>query len=305
MTLIKKIILKKSFLIVRLYGGLGNQLFTYAAAYRLAYVNNCSLYIDDFSGFFRDKKYKRKYRLYLFNITGRKSIFLTLLGLFRVIFKKHIESKEILKSFEFRRLLIPEKHEFDSRLLDFNIHKPIMFEGSWQSEKYFTDIEKNIRNEFRFNWKIENSVKKIVDQIDLSSSVAIHMRDFSFSSGIVQSNMQDEYYCRAIDFFKELLPDVKYFLFSDNPTIFKNKIYLNQLNPSIVSETFTLADEIEELCFMSKFKYFIIANSTFSWWGAWLSEYNDKIIVAPKNQIDTGETAWGFDGLIPDRWIKI
>jgi hypothetical protein len=117
--------------------------------------------------------------------------------------------------------------------------------------------------------------------------------------------MQDEYYCRAIDFFKELLPDVKYFLFSDNPTIFKNKIYLNQLNPSIVSETFTLADEIEELCFMSKFKYFIIANSTFSWWGAWLSEYNDKIIVAPKNQIDTGETAWGFDGLIPDRWIKI
>jgi hypothetical protein len=263
------------------------------------------LYVDTFSGFFRDKKYRRIYRLHLFNISGRKSLFSILLGLFRIFFKKHVESKENLKSFEFRRLLIPEKHEFDSRLLNLEVHKSIMFEGSWQSEKYFKDIEKNIRDEFRFNWKIENSVKKIVDQIDLSSSVAIHIRDFSSTSGIVQSNIQDEYYCRAIDFFKEKLPGLKIYLFSDNPTIYKNKIYLNQLNLCIVSETFNLADEIEELCFMSKFKYLIIANSTFSWWGAWLSEYNNKIVIAPKNKIDTGETAWGFDGLIPDEWIKM
>ena len=295
----------KPCIILRLNGGIGNQLFTYAAARRLAYVNNCSLYIDNFSGFFRDKKYRRKYRLYLFNINGRISIIGILLGLLRIYFKNYFESKQQLKSLEFRRLLIPEKNEFDCRILSFKVINPIMFEGSWQSEMYFKDIEIKIRDELRFNWNIENAVKKIDAQIDLSCSIAIHLRDFSFNSGILQSNVQDDYYYRAIEYFKEKLPNAKYFLFSDNPKIWNNKIYLNQLNVCIVSSAFALADEIEELCFMSKFKYFIIANSTFSWWGAWLCDYKDKIVVAPKNQIDTGETAWGFDGLLPDDWIKI
>jgi len=305
MRLIKRFNFFKPVILVRLYGGLGNQLFTYSAAFRLAKYNDCELFIDTKSGFIRDYKYQRKFSLNSFSISARAIkipyFFYYILSFFIPFFNKI--NRKI--PFHKRVFIVQDRISFNESLLYLNISSPKLFEGYWQSEKYFKDIEKNIRDEFRFNWKVENCVKKVVEQIDLSCSIAIHLRDFSFNSGIIQSNIEDDYYFRAIGYFKEKLPNAKYFLFSDNPNIFINKIYLNQLNVCTVSSTFALADEIEELCFMSKFKYFIIANSTFSWWGAWLSDYKDKIVVAPKNQTVTGETAWGFDGLLPDDWKKM
>jgi hypothetical protein len=59
-----------------------------------------------------------------------------------------------------------------------------------------------------------------------------------------------------------------------------------------------------DLWLMTQCSHFIIANSTFSWWGAWLSTYNDKIIIAPRIKMD-GLGAWGFEGLVPETWLKI
>jgi hypothetical protein len=295
----------KPIIVVRLYGGLGNQLFTYTAARRLAYVNNSPLYIDAFSGFFRDKIYKRRYKLDSFRIKGKKHVLGIVIGLIKFLLGKHIENKSLEYSFYHRRLIMPEQISYDHRLLDFKIYQSVIFEGHWQSEKYFEDIESVIRNELRFKSTIEKYIDQLHKSIDLSFSIAIHVRHFRRLNDLAKSNIDDYYYLKAIEYFRNKIENPIFFLFSDYPILAYNRLFKHSDNVIVVSDSFSFKDEVYELCFMSRFKYFIISNSTYSWWGAWLSEYKDKIVVAPKTKIDSGETAWGFDGLIPDGWIKI
>ena len=295
----------KRIIFLRLYGGLGNQLFTYAAAKRLAVFNNSEILIDNYSGFFRDYKYKRSYRLDNFNIHARVSWLAVIIGLFIVIYRHFLGTSFLQRSFSKRRFIVQEKKEFDSRILELKYNFFIAFEGFWQSETYFKDIELEIRKEFKFNKEIYSKIRKILPEICFENSIAIHVRHFEHNDLSSESNIENDFYFRALEYFKSIHPNLQYFLFSDKPVPAYQRLFKNHENVIIVQEKYLFQDEVQELCFMSHFKYFIIANSTFSWWGAWLSEYKDKIVVAPKTKIDSGETAWGFDGLIPDDWIKI
>lgn len=295
----------KPIVVVRLYGGLGNQLFTYAAAKRLSVYNNCRLYIDSGSGFIRDHVYKRSYQLAAFEISAPTVFWGTFIGLIftylrRVVFIKNknlpVKSKFIVQQ---------KKIDFDPDLLSLQLNNPVLFEGFWQSENYFKDIEILIRSEFRFKRSVVSEILPLVKQINFSNAVAIHVRHFKDQHHFNQGNVSDDYYKKAILYIKQHIPDAEFWLFSDYPKLAVNKFSDIDIKCTPISSVLKDSNEIQELYLMSQFRNFIIANSTFSWWGAWLSESKDKIVVAPAEVIDSGEGCWGFEGLLPSEWITL
>ena len=294
----------KPIIFVRLYGGLGNQLFTYAAAYRFAKLNRCDLIIDTKTGFIRDFKYKRKYLLNSFSITANKIEtydFISYIISYLIPVIKKIDQRLPFP----KRLIIHDGIGFNEKFLNLYINSAKVFDGFWQSEKYFKDVEVEIRREFTFSKITFDALSIIKTEICFNKSVAIHIRHFNDDRHINQGNIDDHYYERAIDFFCNRFQDVKFWLFTDNPILAKHRLFANISNCIIVSDKFYNLTDIDELYLMSQFSNFIISNSTYSWWGAWLSNKVDKIVVAPSDKIDSAEGLWGFEGLLPDEWIKL
>ncbi len=290
---------------VRLYGGLGNQLFTYAAAKRLSVFNRCKLYIDAGSGFIRDHKYKRSYQLAAFEISSPTTNWGSLLGLIFTYFRRIIVSINEKLSASSKIIIQQKKISFDVDLLTLKITKPVLFEGFWQSEDYFKDIESVIRSEFKFKQSLVNEVFPFLPLINFTKAIAIHVRHFNDDHHINQGNVNDDYYKRSILYFQQQIPDAEFWLFSDNPQRALLKFKDVNVKCIPISSVVKDSNEVKELFLMSQFRNFIIGNSTFSWWGAWLSDYSDKKVVAPAEIINSGEGCWGFEGLLPREWIAL
>lgn len=290
--------------IARIKGGLGNQLFCYAAARRLAIVNNVELVIDDVTGFLRDYRYQRRYALDSFNITARRANSSERMEPFeryrRGIFK-FISGK---KPFERRKYLEQEGMDFDRRLLDFKVKGTSYLDGYWQSEKYFKDVENFIRNDLKIKFPLDMRTRQLAAKIQKRESVALHIRCFDLIEDTVTWNMSPEYYRKAIDLIEKKINSPHYFIFSDHPDMACKKLELAADQYTMVSNNKEERNASEDLWLMAQCKHFIIANSTFSWWGAWLGNQKGKIVVAPDREV-VGKMAWGFKGLIPDDWIRI
>lgn len=291
-------------LIVRIFGGLGNQLFCYAAARRLALKNNAELVIDHVSGFEFDHKYRRHYQLDKFHIPCRLATpserFKPFPRLRRYIKKRVHRSKP----FEKRPYILQEGVDFDKRLLDIRFKGTKYLEGYWQSEQYFTDIEEVIRNELRFQEPVDPENHRMREAITSKLSVAIHLRFFKPPGDTEGNNAPGQYYQRAVDFMRKKYPDAHYFIFSDRPDAAAEMIPLSSDQYTVVNHNRGDDNAPYDMWLMSHCDHFIIANSTFSWWGAWLSENSDKTVVAPAHVSREG-VKWGFDGLIPEKWIKL
>jgi hypothetical protein len=291
-----------------LAGGLGNQLFTYAAAYRLAKVNKAELVIDDSSGFENDHTYKRKYELDQFKISARKAGFFEKLRPFNRITRRLIRKVNSYLPFDNRFYVAQETIHFDNRLLELRFKKTLFLEGLWQSESYFADVADEIRGLFTFRNTANFGPSDLLQIIEKTQSVAIHFRFFESDTSVDGSayNVDNNYYWRAINLVLSKLPDAHFFLFSDRADLFKKKFDAENLKITIVSDANTPdATAHNDFYLMSRCKHFILANSTFGWWAAWLATNTEKIITVPNVYSDTGTCGWGFEGLIPDQWIKL
>ena len=113
-----------------------------------------------------------------------------------------------------------------------------------------------------------------------------------------------EYYNKAISAIELKKSNLHYYIFSDQPNEVSKYIDLNRSQFTIVAHNIGDSNAYADLWLMSLCSNFIIANSTFSWWGAWLSNNPNKLVYAP-NIKKSGITSWGFIGLIPDNWILI
>ena len=136
-------------IITRVKGGLGNQLFCYAAARRLAWINNAELVIDDITGFARDRLYYRRYMLDHFNISARKATPFERLEPFERYRRGFMKWLSRRKPFAQRGYLEQEGQEFDQRLLVLKVNGLLYLDGLWQSEGYFVDMEQTIRDDLR------------------------------------------------------------------------------------------------------------------------------------------------------------
>jgi hypothetical protein len=291
--------------IPRIRGGLGNQLFAYAAARRIALTNNAELRIDNISGFKFDATYQQKYQLDRFNIKAalaspqdRFEPF----SRFRRYLKRWINQRI---PFEQRCYIQQRGNAFDPRLLDIKLRCDLHLEGYWQSEKYFQDIEDIIRADLNIQSPTDTQNLHLSVHIRSCDAIALHVRFFDSPNAVGNNNTASEYYTKALSIMQERVPTAHYFLFSDNIVAAKALIGLPDHQITAVSHNRGDANAYADLWLMTQCKHFIIANSTFSWWGAWLSDHKDKIVIAPGFVIQGTITAWGFDGLLPERWIKI
>lgn len=301
--------------IARIFGGLGNQLFIYASARRLALVNGAELVIDDVSGFERDYQYKRHYQLDHFHIPCRVATSSERLAPFsrlRRLFKRSWNQR---LPFEKRRYVVQEGIDFDSRLLVFKPQGTVYLEGYWQSEEYFKDIDAQIRADLHIQSPIDVVNQQMAERIRGENAVAVHVRFFSAPApsankqGGINYNITSDYYRRAIEVIEERVTNAHYYVFSDQPHAARAIIPLAEERVTFVEHNHGDEMAYADLWLMKHCRYFIIANSTMSWWGAWLSDFQEKIVIAPELRLGNNSiqsiTAWGFKGLIPKTWITL
>lgn len=291
--------------VVRVFGGLGNQLFCYAAARRLALMSHIELVIDDVSGFLYDDAYRRHYQLDHFNIPCRKATpaeRLEPLSRLRRYLKRVINRQ---RPFGVRSYIQQQGVDYDSRLLSVRPRGTVYLEGYWQSERYFKDVEATLRNDLRISAPSDAANLSMAKRICSCCAVAVHVRFFDEPREAGANNTPDDYYVRAVQRMENIAPNAHYFLFSDQPSAARHRIPLPDNRITLVAHNQGDASAYADLWLMTQCQHFIIANSTFSWWGAWLARYVGKQIIAPKFVIKAGKMWWGFDGLLPIEWIKL
>lgn len=260
-------------IISKVTGGLGNQLFQYAIGYTLAKDRKTKLYLDinDF------KNYKlRSFKLDQFNVDYSK-----MTSIHKAVVILSNKTQLVSKYFPILPKTIKEK----DRIPDFeNIHGSLYLIGFWQNPNYFEKYKKDLLIQFTLKDELSNEYLKLKSEMNKGESVAIHIRRGDYANNkhtlSVHGLMPLSYYKSAVKKIKTSSKKHKYFIFSDDPKWVKsNFTFIN--NYHLVSEK--INSDLEELFLISECKHQIIANSTFSWWGAWLNQYPKKQVIAPKN----------------------
>ena len=279
-------------IITQLIDGLGNQLFRYAAGRRLAYKLNTKLKID--KSYYDTRNVHNGYELDQFNI---EEDFVLPEDI------KYIEQKEQERGSELgiEMNYAGEKGYFMPEVLEYP--DDVFLRGHWQCEKYFIDIEDIIRKEFTLKNELGDMAavwKKKIESID--NSVCLHIRhgDYVMNPNVllVHGVLPLDYYYESIQILKKYIKNFKIFVFSDDLNWAKKNLKLDM--PTEFVEN--VEKDTEELYLMSICKHNIIANSSFSWWGAWLNSNPDKKVFAPDPWF---RMRWHNHDIIPDTWEKI
>ena len=258
-------------LIVRLKGGLGNQLFCYAAGRRLALKSGAELVLDDVTGFKYDYQYKRQFALGSFNISARMATTRERLEPFsrvrRFLMRKTSERLPLGR----KRYILQRGVEFDEGLLSLKLPPgATYFDGFGQSERYFADVEDTIRDDLRIRPPRDVQNQVMSGKIQSVNAVALHVRWFDGDERPSVSNMSFAYYQGAIKMIREKVANPHLFIFSDNTrrTAELLEPMMSGAQHSFVDHNLAVGDASADLWLMSLCKHFVIGNSTFAWWGA-------------------------------------
>ncbi|GAL83782.1 hypothetical protein MYP_1010 [Sporocytophaga myxococcoides] len=187
--------------------------------------------------------------------------------------------------------------------------KSSYLEGYWQSEKYFSGIENIIREEFTLKEGLSEERIGLLKEISNSNSVSIHVRRGDYISnpeankvhGICSTN----YYINACNYIIRNINAPKFYVFSDDIEYVKKSGIFGRLNDVFFVKALEneKRNDVEEMFLMSSCAHNIIANSSFSWWGAWLNGNAEKIVIAPK--VWFADSTINTKDIIPERWIKL
>ncbi len=290
-------------IITRLEGGLGNQMFEYACGRRTSLQLGEILKLDistlQESGNSASDT-PRKYSLDHFNITAN--------------FATTEEIRMLKSKFQLGGKLLDKT----CTMLGFALHKPTADEivkkeikyltGFWQDENYFKDIEETIRKDFTIRNPLSGEAEEISCEIKSSkNSVSIHVRRGDYITNSQASKhhglCSPLYYQKALTFLLSKLENknIELFIFSDDIEWVKTNLQFPHKMTYIPE---TKIPDYEALILMSKCAHNIIANSSFSWWGAWLNQNPDKIVIAPEKWF-ANPVANKNQSIVPKSWIRI
>lgn len=287
-------------IIVKLKGGLGNQLFQYAFGRKLAIQNNSELKLDiGESPEAFHKNTARKFKLDRFNICASIASQEEL----NQIKNPYGLLSKVLRAFRF---WILKKYNIDFEQEQLYVKAPAYLDGFWQTEKYFLDIRPLLLDELTLKDRLSEASKHINEMIKTShSSASLHVRRGDYISDskthkVHGSICTPSYYKEAITALVNHVPLLTFYVFSDDIEWAKNNLPVPREAVFVSNEGI---QDYEELILMSLCKHHIIANSSFSWWGAWLNNNPDKIVIAPKKWVN--KVPDPHPNIVPDNWIRI
>lgn len=285
---------------VRLSGGLGNQMFQYAAGLALARRHNTSTLLDARS-FERDGL--RQFALSCFGLRPTTDT---------AVVKNWPPNRRGLFNFSWWKLrygagveYFRERGRISQEQIT-HVGPSAYLHGYWQNECYFADHAPDVRRSLQFVSDPDPANRKWLDQIRERDAISVHVRRSDYTTDVVNQSLYAtcdlSYYAKAASFLAERTSSSAYFVvFSDDPKWCTE-------NLSLPGETTYVSHNsgdtfFEDLRLMSACRHHIIANSTFSWWGAWLGENPDRTVVAPSNWYrDPGRD---LDNPIPPNWIRM
>jgi hypothetical protein len=278
-------------IITKLQGGLGNQMFQYAIGRNLTIRNNSTLKLD--TDYYVNNKLFQ-YGLGHFNITEN----IASTDEIKKYYNKFNKILDLFLPFTRKKIIFEKNLNFDEGLLSLKDNHYLY--GYWNNEKYFKNIRSELLQEFRIK-QLSRDAQEILERINKNSSTAIHIRRGDYLTAKhskIFASISLEYYKMAIKKIAAKDGNPFFYIFSDDIEWVKN-----EFKPDFPFELVSRHNlkNYEELYLMSRCKNNIIANSTFSWWGAWLNNNSDKIVIAPKKWY-VKNTA---NDLIPEDWIKI
>jgi Glycosyl transferase family 11 len=290
--------------VVRLTGGLGNQLFQYAAARRLSLARGAELALD--IGWFRHEAPRypasRLYELQHLELPAR--VISLSPG---TILRWEQGEPARLGRWPGRRIQLPVIRQsndwsgVDERVLD--APADVFLDGYWQNERYFQDAADTIRAEVRLPAASEPRFAQLLEEIGSSEAIAVHVRRGDYVTvpqvAEVHGTLEPAYYRLAVGLVAEQAgPDSHVFVFSDDPEWVKEHLAF-ELPTIHVGRTAWSASA--ELRLMASCRHHVVANSSFSWWGAWLGERPGQVVVAPRAWTRSTDSS----AIVPSRWLRI
>lgn len=277
--------------IIRMTGGLGNQMFQYALFLKLR-AQGREVRLDDISEY--EGRDARPVLLWAFGIqypaAAKEDIDRLTDGFM------HLTHRLRRKLFGRKTLEYQEiPHQFDPQVL---VRETAYLTGYFQSDRYFKDIEEQVRSAFCFSDKIweglplgrADQIRAYLGAIDRTTAVSVHIRrgDYLENEEVYGGICTEAYYEKAMAVVEEKFPEAVFYLFSNDPVWVKEwaqRGFLKERNVEVIEGSSEEKGYLD-LLLMSRCRHHIIANSSFSWWGAWLAPPQDKLVIAPSRWIN-------------------
>lgn len=290
-------------IIIRLKGGMGNQMFQYAFGRRMAEQLQCPLKLDLTALLDRSKRnfVFRDYDLHIFRIQEN---FVIQPSALRTIYKLRSSTvtRWMKKRVQSGRNYYKEPH---FHVVESLIEDPVpntVYEGWWQSERYFADIAEIIRREFSYSIPLLPGARAMLDRIQSSQSVCLNVRRTDFLQVDNLNTTDRDYFLRSADYLAERLSDPVFFVFSDDLEWCEQHLQLPYpvvfVPHRIKGEKFGNYHQLMQAC-----RHYIIPNSSFAWWAVWLNDHPDKMVIAPRRWFN--EPGIDTSDLVPDDWIRL
>lgn len=291
-------------IIVRLMGGMGNQMFQYALGRRLAYDNNTELKLD--LGFFERQPInnanhvRRNFDLDVFKLAAKLASPSEVYDLTRRL-PFSFGDKVLNRLIGLKPTYVREPHfHFAPEIL--SVGDGVFLEGYWQTEKYFASIDEILREDFEFREEISENAGKILERIRSSQSVCVNVRRGDFVTNSFHGTQDIDYYRQGEEIVRSRTDDATFFVFSDDIEWCEANLKFNG-PATFVSHIYAGRKFQDYLRLMSACKHFIIPNSSFAWWAVWFNRDINKTVVAPKRWFS--DPSWNTKDLASDNWIRI
>lgn len=290
--------------ISHLLGGLGNQMFQYAAGRALALARGTTLLVDigDIVSLNQHQGFELQRVFHCpINLAKTAEVF-SVLGWQSSKRLRAILKLPLLSTLRSRHLVMEPHFNYWPGIR--NIAPPIYIIGYWQSERYFSDIADVIRSDFTFRRPLCSHNLKLEEQILDENSVSLHVRrgDYVSNTQALSTHgvCHQDYYEKAIQYIEERVSNPIFYVFSDEIDWVRSHLPIN--HPCHYVENNRGLDSYIDMQLMSRCKHNIVANSSFSWWGAWLNSNSSKIVIAPEQWFANGTNTCD---LLPPAWVTL
>lgn len=290
--------------IIRLKGGMGNQMFQYAFGRRIAKQLNTELRIDLSLLLDRARGEDHVYRDYDLTIFKVPHRFLVSPTALRLLYKT--KSSKICK---FTRQYLASGKNYVKEphfgVVEDLLTQPTdntIYEGWWQSERYFSDIADEIRQVFSFVHPLLPRSETLMKDIQQSNAICLNVRRTDFLKVDNLNTTNKDYFLRGAKTIAEKVAEPHFFIFSDDVEWCRANLHLDYPT-TVVGHEHKGEKFGNYMRLMMACQHFIIPNSSFAWWAVWLNTNKEKMVIAPKNWFN--DSAYDTSDLVPDAWMRM